>query len=90
MFKNWLKSIAVVFIFCAVLSILSIIETTYTRKAIVIKVKNNIVTVEDESGNLWQFLADDFEKGESVKLIMDDHHTLAIEDDIIKDFKRIN
>ena len=61
--------VIVCFCFC------SYAETHYTRKATVVNVNCGLVTVEDESGNLWDFEQDGFNVGDKVKLTMDTNHT---------------
>lgn len=49
-----------------------------------VDVKNDIATVQDDSGDLWQFSGvEDFEIGDKVGMIMDDQGTENIYDDVI-------
>lgn len=58
-------------------------ESHYTKRATVIDVINDYVTVEDEQGNIWAFGGDGFHKGDCVKLTMFTNHTDCIYDDEI-------
>ena len=57
----------------------------YTKKATVIDVINDYVTVEDEQGQVWTFGGDGFHKGDRVKLTMFTNHTdYTYDDEIVK------
>jgi hypothetical protein len=63
-------------------------EATYTRDGQVVSVKDNIVTVEDKSGFLWELETDELKEGQEVVLKMNDNNTDGIiTDDIIIDYK---
>lgn len=53
----------------------SFTETHYTKNAIVTNVNQNLITVKDENGYLWEFEGEGFEEDTEVKLIMDTNHT---------------
>ena len=55
----------------------------YARPGIVWRAYAGRVLVEDEGGNLWEFLSDGWYKGEHITLIMDDMGTESPYDDII-------
>lgn len=60
-------------------------ESHYTKRATVIDVINDYVTVEDEQGNIWAFGGDGFHKGDRVKLTMFTNHTdYPYDDEIVK------
>lgn len=66
-------------------------ESHYKREAIVIKVKNENVTVKDwKTGNVWEFKGTGFETATKVKLVFFDNHTKSIQDDQIVDAKRVD
>ena len=59
-----------------------------TAQVIEIDYANDIVTVEDFNGNTWQFSGtEDWELLDCVSLVMNDHGTDTIVDDIIVDIK---
>lgn len=88
--KGICKKVAVVGMIIANLCVCSYLETTYTREAKVIKVsEDEIILVEDTTGNLWEFYGSDLSVGDKIRLIMDDRHTTDIHDDVIKDIKEI-
>lgn len=76
--------IAFCFHFC------SFVETHYTREGIIIESNNNLITVKDECGYLWNFKGSNFKVNEKVKLTMDTNHTDSnIFDDKVIDVKEI-
>lgn len=65
------------------------IEAHYTREATVIEVNDNIVTVIDDTNNLWSFKGTDFNVNDKVKITMDSMNTdLNIYDDEITNVKK--
>lgn len=49
-----------------------------------VDVKNDLVTVQDVSGDLWQFFGvEDWEIGDKCAMLMDDQGTENIYDDVI-------
>lgn len=51
-------------------------------------IENDIVTVQDTNGNLWQFLGcEDWELGDVVGMIMADSGTAEVWDDIIMQYR---
>lgn len=90
MFKSDnVKMILFVVAFVAVLSVCSILETTYTKEGIIIQVKGNIVTIVDESGKEWDFCKAGFSVNDTVKMTIDNNHSDTIKDDQIKTIKKI-
>ena len=62
-------------------------ETHYTITGTVVKVNTfqELVTVEDNDGNLWEFYGTDFKISDTVKMVMDTNCTYNdIEDDEIE------
>lgn len=50
--------------------------------------ENDIVTVQDTNGNLWQFLGcEDWELGDVVGMIMADSGTAEVWDDVIMQYR---
>ena len=91
--KNILETILIIFLFIGMLCICSFIETNYSRKGIVIDITNNLVSVKDEAGNIWNFKSADMdlEINDEVKLMMNTNNTdNNIYDDIVKKYKKIN
>lgn len=61
----------------------------YVRKAIVVSVTDNVVTVEDSTNNCWCFNDEGFVKGQKVKMLMHTNYTDdVITDDIIVNVKK--
>lgn len=61
-------------------------ESTYTRQARVISIKDDIVQAEDKSGHIWEYKGS-ARIGDDITLVMYDNHTNKITDDIVKEVK---
>lgn len=70
-------------IFTALLTVCSLIETRYTREAVVVSYRADAVVVQCEAGHEWGFIGTGYELGEKVTLVMDNNHTISVEDDRI-------
>lgn len=81
-----LKKLLIVLSVFLVLGFMWSAESTYTRKAVITKSENNIVTCQDKSGHIWQYKGEAV-VGDEVELVMCDNHTSKITDDIIKKVK---
>lgn len=65
------------------------VERTYTKKATVIAIEGDIVTVKDFQDLVWEFTGNDFYVGEQIELIIDNNLTDdTIIDDKIKNIKK--
>jgi len=85
-----LKKIAIITFVIALFYFSAWIESHYTRKATVIKIKNNVVTVIDDSNNVWDFEGENFYINDEVELLMNNSQTdCYIFDDIIENAKKI-
>lgn len=86
-----LKAFATITLIIITLSFASIIETTYTREAVVDKTEGLSVHFVDTTGRGWWYDGCYAEVGEEVKLIMHTNNTdNYVEDDIIKDIKFVD
>lgn len=81
--KERLMGSFVAVVFVLILTICSIIETQYTREATVVSYRANAVVVQDEQGHEWGFIGTGYELGEKLVLVMDNNHTMQVEDDRI-------
>jgi hypothetical protein len=89
--RETIKNITLIMIVVIIFCWCSWYETHYIRKATVINVTDNIVTVVDKHNNTWSFKGDGFNVDDEVKLTMDTMHTDSnIFDDEIEDAKIIN
>lgn len=82
------KFYSYLFILIAILTlcICGRIENYYNRKAVVIKVNQDLVTVKDLSGYIWEFEGSDYREGDNLTLRMFNNYTVSdITDDIILD-----
>ena len=79
-----------IIIFILIPGVMGNIETHYTMEGIVTDIEdNNIVVVEDVTGNIWALEARGFAIGQEVKIIFDNNFTENNrEDDIIKNIKK--
>ena len=78
-----LKKIFVVLAIFLVIGLLNTIGTTYTREGVVVWTNNGIATVEDGCGFLWDIEDAELQKGQAVKMVMNENNTDHIDDDII-------
>ena len=84
-----LKKIAIVIFIIALFYFSAWIESHYTKKATVIKVENDIVTVIDSNGYIWDFEGNNFSIDDKVELLMNNSQTdCYIFDDIIENAKK--
>lgn len=66
------------------------IERTYSMNAEVVLTINDKVILKDETGNLWDFIGDDFIIGDMVKIRFDTNGTdHTREDDIVENVKKL-
>lgn len=61
-------------------------ETRYSHDGIVTEINNNVITIEDTTGNLWDFTGEGFALGDKVHVTFDSQHTdnTRIDDKIVK------
>ena len=60
------------------------VENFYPLATVVIETENDVVTLEDGTGNLWAFEGvEDWERGDVCACIMGDNGTENISDDLI-------
>lgn len=62
------------------------IESTYTRNAVVVGIRDNMVIYKDTCGYIWHYEGEGT-IGEEVVLVMNDNHTSTIKDDTIKEIR---
>ena len=83
---------AILFIgFLTVVGLVGSYESSYNRDAVCESFNNDVYTFIDESGNEWEWEAEEKEEftiGTMYTLSMDDNHTSNIEDDWIKKIKK--
>ena len=82
-----IKKIVLVVVAIVVVGLMGMIESTYTRDVVVIKVDCIEVTVQDKQGHHWSFYGDDYTVGQEITVVMNDNHTSIITDDRIADVK---
>lgn len=81
-----IKRVLIVLSIILVLGLMWNWESTYTRQAEIISVKNDTIQAEDKSGYVWEYKGS-ATVGDTVTLVMYDNHTSTIRDDIVKGVK---
>lgn len=87
MVKN-LMTVVAILIFFGIPLAASFYEVRYERRGQVILVENEVATIEDTRGYLWQVEDEDLKAGQFITMVMDDRHSSLISDDIIVAIKR--
>ena len=84
--RNIVVIVVAMIIVVAILGAAGWYETHYTLTGTVVDVNTTreIVTVEDENGNLWDFYGTGFSVNDNVKMCMDTNCTANIYDDEIE------
>lgn len=62
-----------------------VINNQYVKQCVVVDVDNEVVTVQTEQGDYFEFFGDGFEIGDNVKVTFNDNETIGINDDFIID-----
>ena len=69
------RKLFITFIIIITIILMAMVQTYYTRKVTVVKIKDNIVTVEDKVGEYWKFEGEGYRVGEHITLIMNTNGT---------------
>ena len=88
--KNLISKFIGVIIILILFTIVGKYETHYNRQGTITEKKNNIITIEDTAGNLWEYETNssDFSIGKKVELKMYNNGTdINIYDDKIEKIK---
>ena len=88
--KNLISKFIGVIIILILFAIVGTYETHYNRQGTITEKKNNIITIEDTAGNLWEYETNlsDFSIGKKVELKMYNNGTdTNIYDDKIEKIK---
>ena len=57
----------------------------YVKDCVVVDVDNELVTIQTEQGDYFEFFGDGFVAGDNVKVTFNDNETIGINDDFIID-----
>lgn len=57
----------------------------YVKECVVVDVDNDVVTIQTEQGDYYEFFGDGFVVGDNVKVTFNDNETFGINDDFIID-----
>lgn len=61
------------------------VNSQYVKECVVVDVNNNIVTIQTEQGDYFEFFGDGFNQGDVVNVTFHDNETVGISDDFIID-----
>ena len=61
------------------------VNSQYVKECVVVDVDNEVVTVQTEQGDYFEFFGDGFVVGDNVKVTFHDNETIGINDDFIID-----
>lgn len=87
--KEKIYVLFVLILFVITLSFLSKIDTTYTIEGLVIKQEENIIFLQDTTGNIWKVTdRKDLKENDKVLITFDNKHTTTKEDDEIKKIEK--
>lgn len=86
---KYIKGLFVVLAIFLFIGIINTVSNTYTREGVVVWVNEDIATVEDGCGFLWDIETTDLTKGQTVKMVMTENNTDHIEDDSILKYEII-
>ena len=57
----------------------------YVKECVVVDVNNDVVTIQTEQGDYFEFFGDGFDVGDNVKVTFNDNETIGNTDDFIID-----
>ena len=81
--KNMMK-LALVAAMAVLVTINPVNAGTYYRPAKIIRIRREVVTTLDTSGNIWKFRGTGFRRGENLILVMNNNKTRKkIKDDLV-------
>lgn len=61
------------------------VNSQYVKECVVVDVDNEVVTIQTEQGDYFEFFGDGFVVGDNVKVTFNDNETIGIKDDFIID-----
>lgn len=61
------------------------VNSQYVKECVVVDVDNEIVTIQTEQGDYFEFFGDGFVVGDNVTVTFNDNETIGIKDDFIID-----
>ena len=66
-----------------------VVNGEYVKDCVVVDVAGEVITVQTEQGDYFEFCGDGFQQGDSVKVTFHDNETVGITDDFIIDAEKI-
>lgn len=60
----------------------------YVKECVVVDVDNDVITIQTEQGDYFEFFGDGFEVSDEVKVTFHDNETIGIKDDFIIDCEK--
>lgn len=89
MFEKVKYVIIMIVVFIIIPGIAGSLEVSYTEQGEIINKENDVITILDMTGNLWEYETEkDFEIGDKVKVTFNDNETIKKEDDMIIKIKK--
>ena len=61
------------------------VNNQYVKQCVVVDVDNEVVTIQTEQGDYFEFFGDGFVAGDNVKVTFNDNETIGINDDFVID-----
>lgn len=78
-----LKKVFIILSIFAVVGLMGMVESNYTREVTVISVDCAEATVTDTQGNQWTVKDNNYKEGDTLTVVMNDRHTSTVTDDTI-------
>lgn len=63
----------------------TIVNGEYVKKCVVVDVNDDVITIQTEEGNYFEFFGEGFNEGNIVNVTFHDNETVGIKDDFIID-----
>lgn len=79
------NTICVIAVMLGMFFAFSAVDGKYVQKSVVVNVDNDVVTIQTENGNYFEFFGDGFVVGDVVNVTFHDNETVGITDDFIID-----
>lgn len=76
-----IRTIIIIIIMIMLYSLVSCIDTHYTKDMMITNVDNTTVTAIDTQDNVWVFYADNVAIGQEITAVMYNNHTITMYDD---------
>ena len=85
--KNLIAGVLVLCVIIGMMLMCDYIENHYTLDVVVVDVDNDVVTVETQTGNQYQYKGDGVRAGDNITVVMYTNHTDSRTDDQLIDVR---